>query len=409
MVAAYKALRALGEEPLVATHGGTYEWVLKDEDIDYEIVEPRMSHERCQAFVKANRVDGNAGHFYETEELQAIVRAEIEFLRSRSIAVALTGFNLSLGLSARKAGATYCVTHLGSWSPLIFERQMQTPYNYITEKIPSFVPRGWLRRLVNWIYLNSKMMLKPYNEVAGRLDIEPIHSTMDMFMGDVTIVTEAPEILGIPKGELETWIPKKPELFHERPRLRYAGPMYAKLFGDLGRDVREFLEEGGPTIYVALTSTRRDYLQGLVTSLLDLDARILVVSTVHDLAVEHPNLLVASHLPSHLVMPMVDLAVIHGGQGSVQTAVASGTPIVGFPLQTEQMFNLELIQQHRAGLNLPLQHLSKPELVRNAVRTVLGDPSFTTNMESLRAIQDRYDGPKEVARLLLEEAQRRGI
>ena len=104
-------------------------------------------------------------------------------------------------------------------------------------------------------------------------------------------------------------------------------------------------------------------------------------------------------------MPMVDLAVIHGGQGSVQTAVASGTPVIGFPLQTEQMFNLELIQRHGAGINLPLQRLSQPERVREAVSTMLSDTSYTKNMEMLQELQYEYDGPGEVARILLEELE----
>jgi UDP:flavonoid glycosyltransferase YjiC (YdhE family) len=404
MVEAYKALRDLGVKPLVATHGGTYEWVLDYEGINYEIIEPRMSHEQCQAFVKANRVDGKAGQFYTVNELEAFVLSEIEFLREREVGVALTGFNLSLGLSARKAGVRYCVTHLGSWSPVVFERQMQTPYNYITERIPRFVPQSWLRRIVNWIYLNSKMLIKPFNIVARRLDIEPIHSTLDMFMGDITIVTEAPEILGIEREDLEGWVPKKPFLFHDSPRLRYAGPMYAKLFGEVSEEMQNFLNAGGPTIFVALTSTREDYLRELVTVLLDLDIRLIVVSTVHKLGLEHERLFTTDHLPSHLIMPMVELAIIHGGQGSVQTAVASGTPVIGFPLQTEQMFNLELIQQYGAGINLPLQRLSQPEKIRDAVLTVLGDVSYKKNMVALKKLQEKYDGPREVAHILLEAA-----
>lgn len=403
IVEAYKALRELGVEPIVATHGGTCEWVLEYEGIDYEIIEPRMSHEQCQAFVKANRVDGKAGQFYTADELEAFVLSEIEFLQREDVEVLLTGFNLSLGLSARKAGASYCVTHLGSWSPLIFERKMQAPYNYITERIPSFVPQSWLRKIVNWIYLNSKMLIKPFNVVARKLDIEPIHSTLDLFMGDITIVTEAPEILGITKDDLEGWVPKKPDLFHDSPRLRYAGPMYAKLFGGVPEDLQRFLKADIPKIYVALTSTREDYLRELVTALIDLDVQLIIVSTEHNLVLEHEHIYTLDHLPSHLIMPMVDLAVIHGGQGSVQTAVASGTPIIGFPLQTEQMFNLELIQQHGAGINLPLQHLGRPEMVRAAVLTVLGDVSYKKNMEKLRVLQEKYDGPREVARILMEE------
>jgi hypothetical protein len=42
--------------------------------------------------------------------------------------------------------------------------------------------------------------------------------------------------------------------------------------------------------------------------------------------------MVAGVLPSHLVMGDADLAIIAGGQGSVQTALAAGLPFVGIPL-----------------------------------------------------------------------------
>jgi UDP:flavonoid glycosyltransferase YjiC (YdhE family) len=42
--------------------------------------------------------------------------------------------------------------------------------------------------------------------------------------------------------------------------------------------------------------------------------------------------------------------------------------------------------------------------VRDAVRTVLDDRAFTANMRRLQEIQAGYDGPREVARILLEEA-----
>ncbi len=406
MVAVYKVLREQGEEPLVATHGGTYEWVLREEGIPYDVVPPTMSVERCQAFVKANRIDGQSGRFYEPDELEALVKEEIRYFQANGVAVVLTGFNLSLCLSARAAGVRYCVTHLASWSPIVFEREMQPPLNYLTERIPRFIPRSWLRKLVNRIYLKSKLLTGPYNQVARRLDIEPVRSTLDMFMGDVTIVTEAPEILGIPLEELESWAPRDPGRYHPSPQLRYAGPIYAKLFGEIDAEVQRFLERDGPTIYVALTSSRSDYLADLVEALLELEADLLVVTTVHDLQLTSDRVMTAGHLPSHRVMPEVDMAIIHGGQGSVQTAVASGTPIVGFPLQTEQMFNLDLIERRGAGLNLPLQDLQRPDAILRAARRVLHDPAYKTNMMELKRLQEPYDGPSAAARILLEEAGR---
>jgi UDP:flavonoid glycosyltransferase YjiC (YdhE family) len=402
MIAVYKELKKLGAEPLMASHGGTYEWLLKEEGIEWTLVRPEMSVERCQRFVAANRIDGAVRGFYEVDELEDIVRNEMEFLKSVNARVVLTGFNLSLGLSARGAGVYYAVSHLASWSPLIFEKQMQPPFNYLTYKIPKFISRKFLRKVVNKIYLNSKVMLKPYRIVAKRLAIEPIKTTLDMFMGDLTLVTEAPEILGIDKAELEAWVPAKPENFHTNPKLRYTGPIYAKLFGELEQEVKDFIQQPGKTVYLALTSSTSDYIQNLISALLELDINILIASTVHTLELLSDKVMVRKHLPSHRVMPLVDAAVIHGGQGSVQTAVASGCPAVMFPLQTEQMFNAQLIEDRGAGINLALQDLKNPEVVRAAVCRLLEEPDFKTGAVKLQQLQAAYDGPAEAARLLME-------
>jgi len=103
-------------------------------------------------------------------------------------------------------------------------------------------------------------------------------------------------------------------------------------------------------------------------------------------------------------MPLVDLVIIHGGQGSVQTAIAAGVPLIGFPLQGEQSFNLAMIERHGAGLALPLRSLKRGEL-RTDIERVLNEPSFTTSMRRLKELQDRHDGAVNAATILQELAQ----
>ena len=401
MIEVYKALSARGETPLMASHGGTYEWILRQEDIPYVIVEPYMDEARCRDFVKNNTMEGTPGKFYEVDELADYVRHEIRFFQKENIGTVLTGFNLSAGLSARAAGCFYCVTHLGSWNPLIFEKEMQPPFNYLTYRIPRFISRKFLRRLVNRIYRTSSFMTGDFNKAAKKLGIEGVHSGMDFFMGDLTIVTEAPELLGISPEDLEAWKPPSPEKYHKNPRLKYAGPLYARLFGEPDDEILSFLDTDKPKIYVALTSGCASYPASVIGALSGLDARILVSGTVHQIDNGNPDVLVRKYIPSHRVMPLTDLAVIHGGQGSVQTAVASGTPILGFPLQTEQMFNLQLIEDLGGGLNLPLQLLKRPNEIRKAVGKILGDPVFRVNMRKLQEIYRGYDGPARTAEILL--------
>ncbi len=48
-----------------------------------------------------------------------------------------------------------------------------------------------------------------------------------------------------------------------------------------------------------------------------MDVRAVLVSTVHHSKLEEsPNILIKKHLPSHKVMPLVDLAIIHNKGGA---------------------------------------------------------------------------------------------
>jgi len=66
-----KDLLDKGEKAIIATHGGTYEFILKEEGIPFEYVPPIMSDERAQEFVAANRGDqGIRGYgFYKIDKL----------------------------------------------------------------------------------------------------------------------------------------------------------------------------------------------------------------------------------------------------------------------------------------------------------------------------------------------------
>ncbi|HOW84246.1 MAG TPA: hypothetical protein PK573_16910, partial [Spirochaetota bacterium] len=229
----------------------------------------------------------------------------------------------------------------------------------------------------------------------------PFTGALDLMMGDLTLVTDTPEILGVAKDKMEDWKPCNPRLYSRSPRLRYVGALFARLFGGLPEDVRQFLDTPKPKLYIALTSSRLDYIEAAYSLVKDMDAKSVLVTTVHGNRLNSTDtVLVKAHLPSHLVMPLVDCAVIHGGQGSTQTAIASGTPVVGFPFHGEQSMNLKLIENARAGYCLPLRYLKKTELVRKYVERILSDDSFKRNMRRLKHLQDRYNGAENAAKII---------
>ena len=72
----------------------------------------------------------------------------------------------------------------------------------------------------------------------------------------------------------------------------------------------------------------------------------------------------------------VDVVIIHGGQGTVQTAMVSGTPIVGLALQAEQQYNLDYACKNRgAGIRISIRDW-KAKNIKRALRKVLSMPGY---------------------------------
>jgi UDP:flavonoid glycosyltransferase YjiC (YdhE family) len=402
MVAVYRKLRELGADSVLATHGGPYEFVLRQEGVPYELIEPRLTADeaRRQLEVLTYRP---WQPLYEPAALQAHVRSEMAFFERHGARAVVIGFTLSAALSARGARIPLVVTHLGSFVPPALEAAGFASREAFDNPVTALLPGPWVDWVAGRVFTRARFQTRTFNAVARRLGIrEMIRSTFDLLMGDLTLVTDVPEILGIPGDELEAWRPTDTHRFRPNARLAYAGAMFAELFGEFPDDAAEFLETDRPKVYVALASSRPEYVRRVREALEGLDVRAVIVTTVHRADPgAGANILVRDFLPSHLVMPRCDLAIIHGGQGSVQTAIAAGVPVIGFPLQPEQNFNLRLVERHGAGLCRSLRSLARGRL-RDAIDTVLGDPAYKTAMAQLKGWQATRDGPLEVARKLMD-------
>ncbi|MCK5674818.1 MAG: hypothetical protein KAH95_15670, partial [Spirochaetales bacterium] len=81
MIAIYKELESRGIHAVMATHGGPYEWLFKEEGIEYELIDPYFTNERARDFVATNTGEKGIGEFYTVEELTEHVTNEIEFFK----------------------------------------------------------------------------------------------------------------------------------------------------------------------------------------------------------------------------------------------------------------------------------------------------------------------------------------
>ncbi|MFO0663750.1 MAG: hypothetical protein U0174_07355 [Polyangiaceae bacterium] len=402
-----RALRAQGREVVLATHGGPYARVLEEANEPYERLTPQMDDARCARFIDDLVQIGKPGvRLLSREEVRASVDAEARFLRERRAEAVVIGFTLTAYLSARVAGIPLVASHGGSFVPPVFERGLlPVP---MTMPIPG---TSWLPSFIKRAIANAgpERLTGPVaflNELADELGVERVPSLAALMLGDLTLVTDVPEVLGVPRDELAAWRPRRPNAYRRSTKLVYTGPLFARLDRPIPPAVTSFLDGAKPTAYVVLSSVKADFLHAVVARVRAAGLRVIVGATIHDLGESgDPEIITAGVLPSHLIMPKVDVAVIMGGQGTVQTAMASGTPFVGIPLQPEQELNVSLA--HRHGLAIPIapRHAVGPRLTK-AVARLVNEPHHREAARRVRGFYEGVDGAKLGATEIVAYLQR---
>ncbi|MEU4287120.1 nucleotide disphospho-sugar-binding domain-containing protein [Kribbella sp. NPDC026596] len=398
MLELHRALTELGVAVRVATHGGPHERLLAEAGVEYDVLGPGLSPTRAAAFVgSAVGLGDPRQSMYDDAEIRTYVAAEAEYFRTHKITVAVTGFTLTTLLSSRLTGVRVITEHAGSFVPPVFERRLLPAPTRPVDPRLKHAPAWLARFLVNRSPNRITAYCGGFNRVAAELGVEGIPSLASLLLGDLSLVPEVPEVLGISAAELAAWTPGKG--YRAGAQLRAVGPLFAQLDLPMPADVQKFLDRPGPTIYLAMTSTPAAQVRTAIAELSRLDVRILVAGTIHDLGdLATDQVLIKGVLPSHLVMPQVELAVTTGGQGSVQTAMASGTPLLGIPLHIEQDLNVALVERLNAARR------ARPTTLAAQAARMLDDQSHREAAERIQKLYATADGPAEAAAVIAHPA-----
>ncbi|TYK46903.1 nucleotide disphospho-sugar-binding domain-containing protein [Actinomadura decatromicini] len=401
MLEIHRALRERGAAVRIATHGGVHESVLRAAGVEYDVVGQPMDAERSAAFVRSAIGLGSVDQsMYSDDELRSYVLAEAGYFSANRVTVAVTGFTLTALLSTRLAGIPLVTEHAGSFVPPVFERGLVPAPGGLPRLLGGALPRWAINRAIPRLRYHCA----GFNRIAAELGVEGLPSLLALLLGDLTLVPEIPQVVGISAPDMAAWSPRGRSRYRQGTTLRYTGPLFAHLDIPLPERVASFLHPPGPVIYVALTSTGPELIRDVIGALAGVDARILVAATVHDLAdLASDRVMVESVLPSHLVMPHVDLAVVTGGQGSMQTAMASGTPALGIPLHSEQDLNVALLERQGAAHRIPPRHAGTAKLATLA-RLMLADDRYRQAAQRIQRLYDDVDGPARAAEAILQLA-----
>lgn len=403
------ALEKRGLTTAFASHGGTFEHLITEAGHEVRRLDPIATAASEDRFLGAilSMGPGTSQDFYSDEDLRTAIDTEVAFLREVEADLVVTGFTLSAYISTKMTGVHLATDHGGSFvAPVLARGLCPAPVNSPDPNLAR-LPQRLQRWLANRVPALLRGPVRQLNRHARERGVEPLPGMMALMSGDLTLVTDVPEVLGLSADDLSQW---KPRLGSRVPRdttFRFTGPLFARLDLPIPGDVQNFVEGTGPVVYVSLTSVRPAFLRSVVEQVRRCGARVLVAAGPHELDdLTGDGVLVAGVLPNHLVMPQVSAAVIMGGQGSVQTAMASGTPFVGLPYHGEQELNVAVAERLGMAIRMKPDDAATPALPE-AVRRLLHEGSFSRAARETARTYDGVDGAGRAADVILEYLQRR--
>ncbi|TDW79540.1 UDP:flavonoid glycosyltransferase YjiC (YdhE family) [Kribbella sp. VKM Ac-2566] len=401
----HRALTVRGVEVTTLTHGGPYVDLLRDHGVEVDVLGGGWNAERVGQFISSIPGIGSPEQsMWTDDEIRKYVALEAEYFRTHSVTAVVTGWTLTALLSSQVAGIPVVVEHSGAFVPPLFERgRVIPPDRRLGLPLEGLMPARVRKFLFNKGLPYQKIYTGGFNRVAAELGVAGIPSFPALLMGDLTLITDTPEVFGVPRHDVDGWVPKPARSYRSGARLRYTGPLFAHFDVPVPARVDSFLDQDGPVAYVALTSTSPELVRAVVGQVRDVVPRVLVAGTMHDLTgLEGDGVLVEQVLPSHRIMPRVAIAVITGGQGSVQTAMAAGTPFVGIALQAEQAASLDIAERHGVARAVPVSRADTE--VTEAVRAVLADPRARSAARRISRLYAATDGAGEAADAIVELA-----
>ncbi|MFD4959079.1 glycosyltransferase [Microbacterium sp. NPDC058389] len=223
--------------------------------------------------------------------------------------------------------------------------------------------------LLRWAYNHASLAPRAFGRVAKANGVPPLKTVVSLLEADHNLLTVMP-------WELEGY-----ELPGSYERV---GPIFAHLDTPLPPIVTALAADDTPLVYLGLgSSASRELVLAAAAQLATLPVNVVapVRHYLRDDDVLAPNVHVTDLLPAHRLGGLVDAAVLHGGQGTVQTACAAGIPFVGMGLQPEQVWNVDQCVAQGNALALSPKQAGTPALA-DAVRRLLSD-------DGLRAAADR--------------------
>lgn len=365
--------------------GGEFEAMIEKNGFALTRMEPRLTPEKIEHIAKVDRGEKFSPAFTDAE-MRERVQNELAVLKKFHPAAAITGSYASIPVTCQVLNVPLVWVVQSTWLPEFFEHGAG-----MTDRVRPALVKAVADRFV-YAFINfwiKRGFLNAVNRTAKHFGARAFKSIFDYWRGDITLVAEPPGFSGA----------KLP------PNHFFIGPLLPQDEFPLPDSIRN-LPHDRPLIYFAMGSSGTpEIVAKIIRSFEGKPYRVIApvkfqLDHVPDAHIPS-NVLVTEWVPALEANKMADLAVIHGGIGTVMAAALAGKPVVGVGMQMEQVANLACLE--RLGFAIRVSKSKDPSAnVQDAIAQLLRDNAAKAKAAAFAQSIAGWDGPALAAQKLIE-------
>ncbi|WP_240407257.1 glycosyltransferase [Gracilibacillus halophilus] len=362
-----------------------YSYLIEESNFTFIHLEPHLSDKQITQIMNVDQMNG-IKHPFTYEHIKERVQNEKRLIKIYQPVSIVIGTTLSMFISSR-----VCNTPLVYIKPLAYTR----PY-FEEGYLPSpFTSMNLLAATIKKLFISIALRItykpKSFTKVAKEENVSLPKYTIDALDADYNLITTTPEIS---------------QVYNLPDHYQYIGPVYAKLDVPIPKFF-DHLPTDQPIIYFAMGSSGSpNIIVKLLHILSELKVTVvcpmkrMIKSQLHKLSFNE-NIILCDFLPAHKISKFIDLSIIHGGEGTVQTACLTGKPFLGFGLQQEQRVNINQCVRFGNALSFRKKDFTKARM-EQLINHALSTRTIKEKALEIQQVLKDINGPENAAKFLIK-------
>lgn len=268
-------------------------------------------------------------------DLEAVFLEQVKVIKEYRPALVIGDTSFALKMAAEATGVQY-LSILNGYSTRFYQFTRKLSPTHPVAPFISWLPDVLLLPMVRMgEALNFSLILKEFNKVRAKYKLQKTNHYLEELSGNINLICDLPEIF--PQKKL-------PEYF------QFIGPLFFRN-GMTDRSILEKLDPNKKTILVTMGSSSEWQHFKFLNREEFSRYNMIVVGEKNN--VMHASFLIKTPFVNfEEVLPVVDLMICHGGNGTLYHALFNKVPVICHQSHLEQSWNIQRIEELGYGQSL---------------------------------------------------------